>query len=83
MLFMVEVQYQRQTREAALSYFESHGVTGYGDGLSVEYLWVASNDCLAYVVVRAETLALVEQACQPLRELAEIHIRHIVGMDDL
>ncbi len=82
MLFMVEVRYRRETRDEAFNYFEQHGVSGYQAGLTVEALWVASSDFLAYAVVRADDHAAVEHVIQDLKPLAEVQIRPIVGMDE-
>ncbi len=83
MLYMIELHYAPEHREAALRYFLDHGSTHYEGKVTLQNGWVATKDCVAYVLVRANGDEEVDKACVPLREFGKIYYRHVTSTDEI
>lgn len=83
MLYMVELRYTHEQRDAALRYFWEHGATHYGGKVTLNGAWVATQDLIAYALVEATGEDEVSQACEPLREFGEVSFRHVTGADQI
>ncbi len=83
MLYMIEVHFKEQHRAAALEYFWQHGSTHYEGKVSVQGLWVASQDHIAYALVQSQDQGEVEKACAPLQEFGQVFARSVTSSDEL
>ena len=83
MLFMVELHYELEHRDEALSYFWEHGSTHYFGHVVVESAWVASQERVAYAVVRADGREELSNACEPLERFGKCHIREVMNVHQL
>ena len=83
MLHLVELHYSRETRPALLEYFDEHGVTPGQPGVSVLNGWVATVDFIAYLIVKADSVANLEIAVGRLSQFGQVTHRHVVNLEDL
>jgi len=83
MLHLVELHYSRETRDALLMYFDEHGVTPDQPGISVVEGWVATEDFIAYLIVKADSAAHLDAAVQKLRQFGQVTHRHVTSIEDL
>lgn len=83
MLFMIELHYTPEHRDAALGYFLDHGSTHYEGKVTLENGWVATRDGVAYVLVRTGHADEVDKACEPLRSFGEIYYHQVTSTDEI
>ena len=83
MLYMVELHYTSEHRDAALRYFLDHGATHYEGKVALQQVWVATHDHIAYALVSSESDSEVEKACRPLNEFGEAQFRHVTSGDEI
>lgn len=83
MLYMIELHYSDQKRDGALEYFWKHGTNNYEGKMSVKSLWVASQDQIAYALVKGRDSAEVDKAASPLSQFGKVLVRSVVSSDEL
>ncbi len=83
MLYMVELHYAQENRDAALRYFWEHGATHYEGNVTLEGAWVATQDLIAYALVDAANANEVAKACAPLDQFGEVSFRPVMSVDQL
>ena len=83
MLHMVEVKYAQEHRDAALAYFQEHGITHYTGDLVVQGLWISTAKRIAYVLVEASDSAEVATACRSLEQFGEVEHHAVIASDQL
>ena len=83
MLYMIELQYSPEHRDAALRYFWEHGSTHYVGEMTVKGAWVATREFVAYALVNAADAGEVAQACAPLEQFGKVDYRHVTSVDQL
>jgi hypothetical protein len=83
MQHMVKLKYPLEQRDAALAFFQEHGMTHYDGGLVVKGLWVATAERIAYVLVEATDAADVESACRALEPFGEVEQHTVIAADQL
>ena len=83
MLHLVELHYSRETRPALLEYFDEHGVTPAQPGVSVIAGWVATEEFIAYLIVKADAAANLDVAAERLSQFGQVTHRHVVSLEDL
>ena len=83
MLHLVELHYSRETRPALLEYFDQHGVTAAQPGVSVISGWVATEEFITYLIVKADSAANLEVAAGGLTQFGQVTHRHVVSLEDL
>ena len=83
MLYMVELRYTKDHRDAALAYFFEHGATHYEASVSVNNAWFATQDLIAYALVEAGSAEAIADACEPLEKFGEICYRHVTSSDEM
>ena len=83
MLYMVELRYAEEHREAALGYLWEHGSTLYESKVTVKEVWVATEDRVAYALVEAAEPGAIDKASKPLAEYGDVSFRHVTSIDEL
>ena len=83
MLYMIELRFDPEHRDSALNYFWKHGSRNYEGKVTVQNLWVASQDRIAYALISGWEADEVEKACSPLEEFGEVTVRPVVSSDEL
>ena len=83
MQFMVELHYSQEHRTDALRYFWEHGFTHHGAEVTVEGVWVATEDLVAYAIVKGQEVSEVEKACAALASFGDVVIRRVTDSDVL
>ena len=83
MLHMIEVKYSANQRDAALAYFQDHGMTHYNADLVIRGLWVCTEQHIAYVLVEASATDEIAAACQSLQTFGEVEHHSVVASDQL
>jgi hypothetical protein len=83
MLYMVELTYSREQRDAALGYFWEHGLTGYESKVTVKGAWVATQDRIAYALVDAADPDEMSKACVSLEQFGEVSHRRVTSADQI
>jgi hypothetical protein len=83
MLYMVELHYQENQREAALSYFEAHGVTHYEQDIAIQGAWVATQDRIAYLVAETDDAEYMKKAVMPLAVFGEVAFRPVIQAEQI
>ena len=83
MLHMIQMQYSPEKRDAALEYFQQHGMTHYDGDLVIKGLWVCTVEHIAYVLVDASSTDEVASACQPLETFGEVEFRAVIESEQL
>jgi hypothetical protein len=83
MLYMVEFRYAREQRDEALEYFWKHGATHYEGNVTLEGAWVATQDLVAYAVVKAADENEMVKACAPLGQFGEVQYRLVTGVEEI
>ena len=83
MLYLVELHYSRDMRDPLLTYFDEHGVTPDQPGVSVVEGWVATEDFIAYLIVKADSSAHLEMAVRSLEKFGRVTHRHVTSIEDL
>ena len=83
MLHLVELHYSRETRPALLEYFDEHGVTSGQPGVSVLSGWVATEQFIACLIVKADSVAHLDGAVGHLSQFGQVTHRHVVNVEDL
>ena len=83
MLYMVELHYQESQREAALSYFEEHGVTHYEQDIAIKGAWVATQDRIAYLVAETDDVENMKTAIVPLSVFGEVAFRPVIQAEQI
>ena len=83
MLYMIELHYSPEHRDAALRYFLDHGTTHYEGKVTLQDGWVATKDCVAYMLVRTNDVEEVDKACEPLKQFGEIYYRPVTSTDEI
>ena len=83
MLYMLQLQYDPQQSQAALSYFWQHGTTLYDSHVTVKEVWVATEHRIAYALVDAADAETMATASQPLRKFGDVHYRHVTSVHEL
>ena len=83
MLYMVQVRYPQEQRDAALAYFQEHGLTHYAGSLVLKGLWVSTSDRIAYALVAGTDTAEVANACQNLEQFGQVEYRLVISSDQL
>lgn len=83
MVYMLELHYDPQQRDAALSYFWKHGTTLYNSHVTVKEVWVATEDRIAYALVDAADAEAIAVASEPLQKYGELHFRPVTSVHEL
>jgi hypothetical protein len=83
MLFMVELRYLSEQRDAALRYIWEHGSTRYEGRAVIQSVWVASQDRIAYAVVESDDEDELEKACSPMKQFGTLSHRHVMNLEQL
>ena len=83
MLYMIQLQYSQEHRDAALRYFWEHGSTHYAGDVTVKGAWVATRELIAYALVHAVDPDEVAKACAPLEQFGKVEYRHVTSVDQL
>lgn len=83
MLYMVQIEYQREQRDGLFAYFENHGVTGYAKGVELSGAWVSPEDCVAFALVKVVDVAAFETESQRLTQFGTVTSRHVLNAEDL
>ena len=81
MLYMVELHYPSEHRDAALRYFWKHGSTHYEGRVTVKGAWVATQDLIGYALVDAASPEEIAKACTPLEQFGDVSYRHVTSAD--
>lgn len=82
MLFMVELEYSLEKREALTRYFESRGVTGHGDHLVVQGAWV-SKTRRCFALVSAGNAESFRQMCDMWSEFGELTTTPVIDIQSI
>lgn len=83
MLYMIDLQYRQEDRDAALRYFWEHGATHYEGEVTVKGAWVATHDLIAYALVHAAAPDEIAKACAPLGQFGKVEYRPVTSVDQL
>lgn len=83
MLYMVELRYAEEHREAALAYFWKHGSTLYEAKVTVQEVWVATETRVAYALVEATDPEAIATASKPLEKYGDVRHRHVNSVHEL
>ena len=83
MLYMVELHYSQDSRDAALNYFWEHGSTHFESKVTIKDSWVATQDLIAYAVVDAAGPDEIASACKPLEQFGEVSHRRVRSVDEI
>lgn len=83
MQYMVQFQYPREHRDAALRYFWEHGSTHYDGNVTVEGAWVATQDLVAFALVDASNSDEIAKAIAPLAQFGDFTIRCVTSIDQI
>jgi hypothetical protein len=81
MLYMVELRYSREHRDAALQYFWEHGATHYEGDVTLRGAWVATQDHVGYALVDAANADGIAAACKPLEQFGSVSYRQVSSVD--
>ena len=83
MMYMIELRYSQDQRDAALAYFFEHGATHYDAHVSVKDAWVATQDLIAYALVEGNDGEAVATACEPLKQFGDVCYRHVTSFEEM
>jgi hypothetical protein len=83
MLYMIELHYSREHRDATLRYFWEHGSTHYEGKVTLTGAWVATQDLIAYALVDAADPDKIAEACAPLAQFGDVSFRHVTSVDEI
>ena len=83
MLYMVQLHYSNEQRDAALRYFLEHGAIGYEGKVTLLDAWVATDQHVAYAIVKAERREEIDKACAPLEQFGEVKCNAVTSADQL
>ena len=83
MLYMVELNYRADQNAEALRFFDEHGITHYEQEIVVQGAWVATEDCIAYLLVESADDAEVASATAPLAQFGQVMFRTVVKAEQL
>ena len=83
MLYMVELHYQENQREAALGYFNEHGITHYEQDIVIQSAWVATQDRIAYLVAETDDVENMKKAVMPLSGFGEVTFRPVIQAEQI
>ncbi len=83
MLYMIEIRYTHEHRTGMLEYFWQHGTTHYEGKVTIQGAWVATQEHVAYALVKSSDDQEVEKACAPLREFGDVTIRQVTSSDEI
>ena len=83
MRFMVELHYVSEHRDDARQYLWEHGLTHHDADVSVGGIWIATDDLVAYALVKADQESQVEKACAPLSAFGDTVIRRVTDAEEL
>lgn len=83
MLYMVQIEYPREQRDALFAYFENHGVTGYTLGVELSGAWVAPDERVAFALVKVANVAAFETERERLTQFGTVTSRHVLNAEDL
>jgi hypothetical protein len=83
MLYMIELHYSQEHRDAARRYFWEHGTTHYEGELTIKGAWVATREMIGYALVDAASPDDVAKSCAPLEQFGNVEYRHVTSADQL
>ena len=83
MLYMVQLEYPPEHRDAALRYFWAHGTTRYEGNVVVKDAWVATQDHVAYALVDAEDDDEITKASAPLEQFGTLAVQQVTSIDEI
>ncbi len=83
MLYMVQLDFDRNQRENLLGYFQERGLTHYEEAVVLKGAWVSVKEGKAYVLVQSKDVAEVEKACARLTQFAKINFCSVFDVQQL
>lgn len=83
MLYMVQLDFDRDQRENLLGYFQERGLTHYEEDVVLQGAWVSVKEGKAYVLVQSKDAAEVEKGCARLPQFAKISFCSVLDAQQL
>ncbi len=83
MLYMVELHYNEDQREAVLRYFDKHGLTHYEQDITLQGAWVATQDRVAYLIAETDDPKNIAKAAEPLSAFGKVKFRAVIKAEQI